>query len=178
MFYFMAKVIILGARLSTNPATAKIEHPQGLNGICNVTGSGKKFYVVDATVLKGTVPVTKSTIVWADANGRFPLSVEDYNKYNQGSMEEGELVKFENLAPYKVDGKEYTNVTLLVMKGQKESDVLNDFVKRQINSGSRSTSTGAGKGAATPPDDNAGEIEAAEKELQGHIAGEQEDAPF
>lgn len=128
----MNKVRILGARLSTNPDTKKVNHEQGLAGFVNATENGKLFYVVDCMVHKGIVPVRKSQLVWADDNGRFPVSVEDYNTYSRGQELQGKLVTFNDMPEYEVDGKKFTHVELLVMDGQDEATIANNWAKRQI----------------------------------------------
>ena len=127
----MSKVRIIGARLSSNPETAVIQHEQGINGVVNTTTNGKLFYVVDALVMKGTLPIVKSQMFWADNNGRFALSAGDYNKFNAGKEIDGGLVRFEDVPPYQVDGKTYTHVELLVFEGQENAQVVGAYIKRQ-----------------------------------------------
>lgn len=127
----MSKVRNLGARLSSNPETKVVTNAQGLNGQVNVTENGKQFYVADCLIAQGAKPIKKSVIIWADDNGRFPLSVAEYNEYMKGEVSEGRLVRFDDVTPYEVEGKTFTHVTLLVMDGESEATVISTFAKRQ-----------------------------------------------
>lgn len=150
----MSKVRLLGARLSSNPETKKVAHEQGLAGVVNVTNTGKLFYVTEALILKGMTPIVKSTMVWANDNNRFALSADDYNSLIKGEISEGELERFDDVPSYDVDGKTYTHVELLVMKGQRSVDVRDSWVKGQLNRNGApktlSTSSLPEDGAATP----------------------------
>lgn len=140
----MQKVTILGARLSSNPETKTVQNTQGINGIVNATVNAKQFYVVDALLMKGLTPVVKSQLVWADENGKFAVSCEDFDKYNKGKELNGQLTRFSDVPEYEVDGKKFTHVELLVMEGQDEAAIVGNFIKRQTGS------TGGGNGSDAP----------------------------
>jgi hypothetical protein len=127
----MSKVILKGARLSNNPNTGTIANAQGVNGLVNVTVNDKQFYQADALVMDGLTPIIKTTSIWADENGKFPLSVAEYNEYMKGETTEGEVVRFDDVKPYEIDGKTYTHVKLLVLKSESPVDVINAYAKRQ-----------------------------------------------
>lgn len=129
----MSKVILKGARLSNNPKTATIANEQGVGGLVNVTINGKLFYQADAVVLNGLTPVVKTVSIWADDNGKFKLSVAEYNEMLKGEVTSGKLVRFDDIPSYDVEGKTYTHVTLLVMDTESETDVINSYMKRQAN---------------------------------------------
>lgn len=129
--YFMSKVILKGARLSNNPTTATIACAQGLNGVVNVTTNGKLFYQADALVMDGLTPIVRTTTIWANEDGKFPLSIADYNVYMKGETTEGDIVRFDDVAPYEIDGKTFTHVRLLVLKNESPVDVLNAYARRR-----------------------------------------------
>jgi hypothetical protein len=126
----MATVILKGARLSNNPETKTIANEQGVNGLVNVTSNGKQFYQTDVTLLNGLTPVNKTHTVWADDNGKFPVSVAEYNEMYKGEKTQGKLVRFDEIPTYEVEGKEFNHVTLLVMEGESESAVIAGWIKR------------------------------------------------
>ena len=140
----MSKVRLLGARLSENPATIVISHPQGVNGLVNKTGTGKLFYVVSTMAMDGMNPVVKSRMVWANDNSIFALSGDDYNSFNKGVEVEGELQRFDDVKPYKIEDRVFTHVKLLVFKGENPIDVIREWENSQAN---RAT----GNGIITPP---------------------------
>lgn len=131
----MSKVIIKNARLSSNPNTATIANAQGINGMVNVTTNGKLFYVVDAIVMDGMNPIKKSSTVWADDNGNFALSAEEYTALFGGTSTEGELMTFDDVPEYTVADskgveKKYTHVRLLVLQGEVPAKVVSAWITR------------------------------------------------
>jgi len=132
----MSKVRILGARLSSNPQTATVQHPQGINGVVNATTNGKLFYVADAVIMKGMNPIKKSTSIWANEQSQFAFSMEEYNAYNKDTVVEGQLQRFEDVPPYTVPDsagvlRTYTHVELLVLEGENPNTVVGNWIKRQ-----------------------------------------------
>ncbi len=73
------QVKLLGARLSSNPDTGVTTHLQGVNGSVNITGTGKKFFVIDYQYMKAGLIAKKGIMVWADDNDKFITSAADYN---------------------------------------------------------------------------------------------------
>ena len=152
----MAKVVIKGARLSSNPETKVVGHDQGLAGKVNSTQNGKLFYVAECIVMAGMNAVKKSATIWADDNGRFALSVDEYNKLFAGETTNGELVTFDDVPSYQVENsngemKTYTHVKLLVLDGEKDIDVLNAWAKRQANQTAQASGPTAITSKATGP---------------------------
>lgn len=144
----MSKVVILGSRLSNNPDTERVPNEQGVGGFVNQTVNGKLFYITDAMILKGLAPVVKSQMIWADDNGKFAISAEDYDLYNKGQVVEGKLQHFtaeDGLLPFEVadskgDMKKYDYADLLVVEGQTSAAVLKAFNARTVQN----------QGSATP----------------------------
>ncbi len=109
----------------------KVAHEQGVNGLVNKTSTGKLFMVLPYLTIQGGVPVSKSRTIWADANGRFATSAEEYNSYFAGSKLEGKIVRFDDIPEYEVEGKKFTHVNLLVLEGETETSVLASFLRTQ-----------------------------------------------
>lgn len=129
------QVKLLGARLSTNPETKVIAHADGVNGQCNVTTNGKKFYVVDYRYMQGGLFSKKAIVMWSDDNGQFPVPASEYND-SKGLEQTATLVRFgreEGVIPYEIDGKFVDNVTLLIFEDQDTLSVFNSWKKGQEN---------------------------------------------
>lgn len=148
----MSKVILKGARLSNNPNTKTIANEQGVNGLVNVTENGKQFYQADAMILDGLTPVVKTTTIWANEDGKFPLSVAEYNEYMKGQSTTGSLVRFDDVPVYNVEGNLFTHVKLLVLEGESESAVCAAFIKRQQATTAAPKTSGIVTKAAAPKD--------------------------
>lgn len=123
-------VKISKARLSANPETKVVAHPEGVNGQVNVTENGKKFYLYDMKVrVDRNTSKTERVMVWENEDGHFPFSAEEHDEDFAG-RQEGELELFD-VDPYEVEGNTYDYVRLIVLKGEDRDRVLRRFEKTQ-----------------------------------------------
>lgn len=149
----MARVIIGTPRLSSNPNTGLIDHAQGINGKVNTTTNGKLFFVVDCILLDGMNPVRKSSTIWADDNGKFALSAEDYTAMFSRTETQGELVTFDSVPEYSVEDskgvvRKYDYVRLLVLEGEDASKVVSKWIDRSANAATAAAAKAAAETTA------------------------------
>lgn len=129
----------IGARLSTNPDTKVVQHPQGVKGNVNITQKGKMFFVLDYRGVDGQRALTKSILVWADDNGRFDTSGDDYNEMlKTGDLDfEGyvmTLTKEDGILPYTVEGKTFDYVKRFIAnEPEAVANAVKEFNKQTLN---------------------------------------------
>jgi len=136
----LQKIRFIGARLSTNPDTAVVQHEQGVKGSVNATQTGKLFFVLDYRGTHDRKLMTKSVLVWADDNGKFDSSGDDYNSMLEtGDLDfEGTVMTLNKedhgILPYTVDGKTFDYVTMFIEnEPEAVANAVKAFNKQTLN---------------------------------------------